>query len=245
MCTNKRFAVLAALSVAICAAALPALAQSLVQRLFGFGNSRTQEYRSARAGPAYGFSPRVPNRAQNYSVWEQDDGTYRTLCVRLCDGFYFPISARVQRGRLHHDSRACMQRCDGEARLFYHPAEGGSVETMIDMRGRRYADLPNAFRYRKTLVAGCGCRPPPWSAETAMRHEDYKAQEAQALADAELEDELDEEAGPRTRISEAAVYYAEDQDNDVGPLVQAPRRAYPQRLPRTPWERGHRGWRLY
>jgi uncharacterized protein DUF2865 len=242
MRTNKRFAVLAALSAAICAAAMPALAQSLVQRLFGSGASRTQEYRSARAGPSrFGFSSRRSSRPNNYSLWEEDHGTYRTLCVRLCDGFYFPISARVQRGRLHHDSRACMQRCDGEARLFYHPTEGGSIETMTDLRGRRYADLPNAFRYRKTLVAGCGCRAPPWSAESAMRHEDYKAQAAQAMADAELE----EEAGPRTRISEASVYYADDEDNNVGPLVQAPRRAYPQRMPRTPWQRGHRGWRLY
>jgi Protein of unknown function (DUF2865) len=238
MLLDNRFARIAALSAVLFATATPALAQSLVQRLFGPGGSRTPDYRSDRHRP-FGFSSRT-NRTNNYSVWEEDHGTYRTVCVRLCDGFYFPISASVRRGRLHHDNRACMRRCDGEARLFYYPTDGGSAETMVDLRGRRYADLPNAFKYRKTLVAGCGCRPAPWSAEAAAMHEGYRAQAAQSAPGDEVGEEEE-----RTRIS-ASVYYAEDQtDEDVGPLVQAPQRAYRQQLPRTPWQRGPRGWRLY
>ena len=67
--------------------------------------------------------------------WPEDLTAYRTLCVRLCDGFYFPMSNGVRRDRLYRDNRACMQRCDGEARLFYYPATGGSVETMVDLAG--------------------------------------------------------------------------------------------------------------
>ncbi len=81
--------------------------------------------------------------------------------MRTCDGFYFPIGDSVGRERLHSDARACSARCDGEAKLFYYPTNGGSVETMVDMAGRPYAQLPTAFLYRKTLVQGCTCKPAP------------------------------------------------------------------------------------
>src|SRR6185369_3937727 len=35
------------------------------------------------------------------------EGQYRTLCVRLCDGFYFPISFATTRGQLADDARKC------------------------------------------------------------------------------------------------------------------------------------------
>jgi hypothetical protein len=72
-----------------------------------------------------------------------------------------------------------MKRCDGKARLFYYPSSGGSIEKMIDLSGRSYRTLPNAFRYRKSLVSGCACRAAPWSAEAKARHLDYAAEEAE------------------------------------------------------------------
>ena len=100
----------------------------------------------------------------------------------MCDGFYYPMSNGVRRERLYRDNRACMQGCDGEARLFYYPTTGGSVEKMVDLAGRSYASLPNAFRYRKALVEGCACKPAPWSAEEAARHQGYAVGEGLAVA---------------------------------------------------------------
>lgn len=85
--------------------------------------------------------------------------TYRTLCVRLCDGFYFPISFAVPESGLKRDAEQCRASCGTEARLFYHLNPGGSVAAMFDLAGRAYSALPTAFTYRKTLVAGCSCRP--------------------------------------------------------------------------------------
>jgi hypothetical protein len=180
----------------------------------------------------YGFSSR---RYGDDEYWEEDVGTYRTMCVRLCDGFYFPISDNVRRGRLYQDNRACMQRCDGDARLFYYPTEGGSPETMVDLAGRSYKDLPNAFRYRKSLVAACTCRPAPWSAEAAARHEGYAAEAAQSIADAGAE-------GNSERLRQAAAgpsvdepYYFEP------PRPYTPRPRTYSRWERAPWVRD--GWR--
>ena len=60
--------------------------------------------------------------------------TYRTLCVRLCDGFYFPISFATPEGGLARDAEQCRASCGVEARLFYHLNPGGSVESMMDLR---------------------------------------------------------------------------------------------------------------
>src|SRR5215467_7410334 len=37
--------------------------------------------------------------------------TYRTLCVRLCDGFYFPISFAVPASSLERDAERCRASC--------------------------------------------------------------------------------------------------------------------------------------
>ncbi len=37
------------------------------------------------------------------------NGGYRTLCVRLCDGFYFPISAAAQPGEFARDEETCQR----------------------------------------------------------------------------------------------------------------------------------------
>jgi hypothetical protein len=103
--------------------------------------------------------------------------TYRTLCVRTCDGYYFPISFSTMRSEFARDAEKCTASCGSEARLFYHPNPGGKVEDMIDLSGLGYASLPNAFRYRQSLVNGCGCKPEPWSEAETQRHQSYARSE--------------------------------------------------------------------
>ena len=210
---------------ALVAAAQPSCAESFLRRLFGgFVGARVPEYHFnfGRMGPAgYGSEGEYENGG-----YEQDYGTYRTLCVRLCDGFYFPISDGVRRERLYSDSRQCSQRCDGEARLFYYSTAGGSAETAVDLSGRRYADLPNAFRYRKALVDGCTCKPAPWSAQEAARHEGYAAEAAQRRAEGAPTD-----GWRATAQAQASREVAQDR----GGYGDDPRNY--GRGPQTPWDR--------
>ena len=104
--------------------------------------------------------------------------TYRTLCVRMCDGFYFPISHATSSTNFARDAETCAASCGGDARLFYAPSPGGDVESMLDMTGRTYASFPIAFRYRKTLVQGCQCRPQPWTEAERARHQGYATAQA-------------------------------------------------------------------
>ena len=90
--------------------------------------------------------------------------------MRTCDGYYFPISFKVTRKKFNTDNIACLQSCvGGEARLFVHRNPGQKVSGAVDLQGNRYVDLENAFRYRKELVEGCGCKPALWAETGAGR----------------------------------------------------------------------------
>ena len=104
----------------------------------------------------------------------------RTVCVRLCDGYYWPISYSAPRSRFYHDANVCQSSCAGEARLFHYPTSGGSIEDAVDQTGRVYGRLANAYRYRKALVEGCACKPAPWSEAEVIRHERYALAEKAA-----------------------------------------------------------------
>ena len=100
-------------------------------------------------------------------------GTYRTMCVRLCDGYYFPISFSATRDRLARDAKTCESSCGGQARLFIYRNPGEDVEDMVDLRGQPYRQLSKAFLYRTEYVPQCRCKPNPWDAEAQQRHRMY------------------------------------------------------------------------
>jgi hypothetical protein len=99
--------------------------------------------------------------------------TFRTVCVRLCDGYYFPVSFSVTEERLAHDAQVCASRCGVQGRLFRHRNPGGSAEDMQDLQGRPYSKLQTAFLYRTQYVPSCTCQPHPWEAASLDRHRVY------------------------------------------------------------------------
>jgi len=85
--------------------------------------------------------------------------TYRTLCVRLCDGYYFPISFSTLQNHFQRDAELCSKQCAAPAELFYHENPGGAVEQMKSVGTQEpYIGLRSAFRYRKEYVPGCSCK---------------------------------------------------------------------------------------
>jgi len=86
--------------------------------------------------------------------------TFRTLCVRTCDGYYFPISFSTVPGRFEQDEQICKAMCPGSEVLLYHhrmPTEDS--EDMVSYKTQiSYAQQPYAFSYRKQVNPECGCR---------------------------------------------------------------------------------------
>lgn len=85
--------------------------------------------------------------------------TYRTLCVRLCDGYYFPVSFSTLPSHFAQDAEACTSRCAAPTELYYYPNPGGAVDQSVALTTQEpYTKLRVAFRYRKEYVNGCSCK---------------------------------------------------------------------------------------
>jgi hypothetical protein len=77
-------------------------------------------------------------------------GGSQAYCVRSCDGRYFPIASSGNQTK----AASCNSFCPAsETRVVY----GSNIENAVTEGGKSYSDLPNAFRYRDELVAGCTC----------------------------------------------------------------------------------------
>ena len=97
------------------------------------------------------------------------------MCVRLCDGYYFPISYATTREHFARDAKQCERSCGSPARLYAYENPGQEPEQMEDLRGSPYASLKTAFQFRQSYDAACTCRPQPWDEASLARHQRYAA----------------------------------------------------------------------
>ncbi|MBO6815555.1 MAG: DUF2865 domain-containing protein [Rhizobiaceae bacterium] len=87
-------------------------------------------------------------------------GTFRTLCVRESDGYYFPISFSTRSEFFDRDQETCQAMCPGTTvNLYFHRMPGEDSEQMIELGTEQpYSTKPFAFQYRKKLDTENNCR---------------------------------------------------------------------------------------
>jgi hypothetical protein len=138
-------------------------------------NNCGPQYRAAAAaaGPGGFLDALFGGRIINPGGDGAPSGTFRTVCVRTCDGYYFPISYSTVPSRFADDQRACQRQCPAaEAVLYSYRNPGEDINQAVSINGQPYTELPNAFRYRKELVATCSCRRPGQSWADALKNAD-------------------------------------------------------------------------
>ena len=150
-----------------------------LERLRGSGGAgsfeRDQQRRSVTAALAQNnCGPQYASRANqgggffdtlfggNNNPGNQDFGpassTYKTVCVRTCDGFYFPVSYATSPARFGEDEQACRNLCPAaEATLFTHRSNE-DMSRAVSVNGQPYSSLPNAFKYRQAFNPSCACK---------------------------------------------------------------------------------------
>lgn len=88
-------------------------------------------------------------------------GTFRTVCVRRCDGYFFPVSFSTTQGNFARDADVCRASCPGtDVELYTYRNPGETTDDMISLGGVSYASLDVAYRYQKEYVEGCSCQAP-------------------------------------------------------------------------------------
>ena len=103
-------------------------------------------------------------------------GTYRTVCVRSCDGFYFPISFATVPAKFPEDEKTCKALCPAtDASLFSYRNPGEDINQAVSINGQPYSSSPNAFRYRQEFNPSCSCKAPGQTWSDALKSIDDKA----------------------------------------------------------------------
>jgi len=100
-------------------------------------------------------------------------GTFHTVCVRTCDGYYFPISYSTVPSHFADDQRVCQRECPAaEATLYAFRNPGEDMTQAMSLNGQPYTALPAAFQYRKQFTPTCSCRRPGQSWADALKDAD-------------------------------------------------------------------------
>jgi len=131
-------------------------------------NNCGPQYRAA-AGQQRGLFDVVFGSTTGFGGDGGPSGTYRTVCVRMCDGYYYPISFATSPSRFRDDQDVCLRTCPAtDVALYAYRNPGGEMREAISIDGKRYTDLPNAFRYRQEYNPSCACRKPGQSWADAL-----------------------------------------------------------------------------
>lgn len=164
---GQRRSVLTALAQNNCGPQYAAAARgpgNFIENLFGGGGNGSPDQQVPPPGAEYG----APS------------GTFRTVCVRTCDGAYFPVSFATSQARFGADEQVCKAQCPGaEASLFTYRNPGEDINQAVSINGQTYSSLPNAFKYRTEFNPSCSCKPAGQSWAEALKAVDDQASAAQ------------------------------------------------------------------
>ncbi len=136
-------------------------------------NGCGSQYRNAAIqGQQGGFFDRL--FGGNGTSSQQPNGpmgsTFRTICVRTCDGYYYPISFATTPDHFRDDEQTCQRTCPAaEVSLYTYHNPGEDVAQSVSLNGRFYSELPTAFSYRKAVNPTCSCRKPGESWAEALK----------------------------------------------------------------------------
>jgi hypothetical protein len=167
-----------------------------LQRLEGAGNDRQEErqsivvalaqnncgpqYRAAAAaqprsflGSLFGGPPESVPEPPPAPEAPVDSSTYRTVCVRMCDGSFFPISFATTPAKFAADERACQRVCPAtQVALYAYHNAGEDISKAVSISGQPYTALPNAFRFRQSYDPNCTCKRAGESWAAAVKNDD-------------------------------------------------------------------------
>lgn len=112
----------------------------------------------------------------------------RTVCMRRCDGYVFPLGRLHARADLPVHAAACAAACpNAPTELFTLSPGRAELEQSVALDGRPYLRAATANLYRRTRVENCSCQPPgavalsmPLAEDRTLRPGDVVASEAGA-----------------------------------------------------------------
>ncbi len=112
------------------------------------------------------YMPLDPPPRRDARSEEDDDGDSRSVggstavCVRTCDGGFFPVSYSARRRNLDDLGELCKALCPNTEAAVYTYQPSRDIDSAVSSEGDAYASLRNAGKYRTKFDPTCTCKPP-------------------------------------------------------------------------------------
>jgi hypothetical protein len=143
-----------------CGRAQPSRPGNVFEALFGglarLGAPQDQEPQTDARFEDHGDQPRQSAPSGDKGV-QAHSGSY-AVCVRTCDGSFFPVSYSGAGSRADSLEDVCRALCPNADVALYSFPFGGTVDEAASPTGEPYANLPNAGKFEKAYDPNCSCR---------------------------------------------------------------------------------------
>ncbi len=132
----------------------PQRSRSFLDELFGI----PPEESPAMRGPP--VEEPLPDRDEIESGDNHPRGGSMAVCVRSCDGGFFPLNFSAARANLDDLAGLCHALCPNAEVTLYTKPPHSDISSAISINGETYSDHPNALKFQTSYDASCGCKPP-------------------------------------------------------------------------------------
>ncbi|ACK49114.1 conserved hypothetical protein [Methylocella silvestris BL2] len=102
--------------------------------------------------------PGVPEEAHEEE--SRPHGGSQALCVRTCDGGFFPLNVSARGADSGQLTSLCQALCPNTTVAVYTRAPNREVESSVSLEGGLYSEMPNAGKFEKSFDPACTCKPP-------------------------------------------------------------------------------------
>lgn len=92
----------------------------------------------------------------------------QAICVRTCDGGYFPLAPHAHEDQLDGLEQLCHASCPNTEARLYTMGRSGELADATAVDGSSYTALPTAFQFEKSFAPSCTCKPPNQSWAEAL-----------------------------------------------------------------------------
>ena len=120
-----------------------------------FGGSQPERPAPIPEAP---IGPRDDQLVDSESDGINAHGGSQVVCVRTCDGGFFPMGLSGRRGQ-DNLNEMCTALCPGTEAAVYTRNPDNDIKTAVSLDGKPYMDLPNALKYQKSVADTCSCHP--------------------------------------------------------------------------------------
>jgi hypothetical protein len=86
-------------------------------------------------------------------------GATKTVCVRTCDGGFFPLATASRRLGSEGMAEMCQALCPNVETKLYTYYSSADIDQAVAIDGTPYKALPNALKFRTKFDPACTCKP--------------------------------------------------------------------------------------